>query len=176
VAVGHRLAQNHELRIADILDQPFPGAPSLHPEWRAFWTLDAQRPGPPPFTDDRVETAGEGLRVVASGRAIATIPAAIAGGLPHPGVIAIPLSDGPPVATRLVWHSDDETRSVHSLIELATAMTPEPASRWASGRAGYGPSSAERGGRVAAPADGLSDRSRTPTGRRSRPTCTPRRR
>jgi DNA-binding transcriptional LysR family regulator len=123
VAVGHRLAQNRGLRVADILDQPFPGCPSLHPQWRAFWTLDAQRSGPPPWTDDRVESAEDALAVVASGRAIATIPATVAGGVPHPGVVAIPLCDGPRVATRLVWRSDEENPTVHSLIELAAVMT-----------------------------------------------------
>jgi hypothetical protein len=38
-------------------------------------------------------------------------------------VIAIPVTDGPPVATRLVWRAGDETPIVHSLIELAAAMT-----------------------------------------------------
>jgi DNA-binding transcriptional LysR family regulator len=123
MAVGHRLARSHELRVADILDQSFPGCPRLHPEWRAFWTLDEQRGGPPPLTDDWIESPDEGLSVVASGRAIATIPATIAGRLPHPGVIAIRLTDGPPVETRLVWRSGEDTAIVHSLIELATAMT-----------------------------------------------------
>jgi hypothetical protein len=34
LAVGHRLSQHQELRVADILDEPFPGAPILHPQWR----------------------------------------------------------------------------------------------------------------------------------------------
>ena len=135
MAVGHRLAQNDDLRVADILDQPFPGGPELHPDWRAFWTLDEQRHGPPTLTDDRVANAEEGLRVVASGRAIATIPATLACSLPHPGVIAIPLRDGPPVATRLVWRSDDKSQIVPSLIELAMSMTSNLRPGWAAGHA-----------------------------------------
>jgi DNA-binding transcriptional LysR family regulator len=123
LAVDHRLARHHELRVADILDQPFPGCPTLHPEWRAFWTLDKQRGGPPPLSDDEVENADDVLQVVACGRAIATIPATIAAALPHPGVIAIPLRDGPPVATRVVWRSDEGNPILHSLLELAAAMT-----------------------------------------------------
>jgi DNA-binding transcriptional LysR family regulator len=132
MAVGHRLAQHHELRVAEILDEPFPGGPNLHPEWRAFWTLDEQRGGPPTLTDDRVENAYQGLQVVASGRAIATIPATIAIGLPHPGVVAIPLSGGPSVATRLVWRSDDENPIVHSVVDLAAAMTGNLRGDWAA--------------------------------------------
>jgi DNA-binding transcriptional LysR family regulator len=123
VAAGHRLALNDELSVADILDCPFPGGPSLDPEWMAFWTLDAQRGGPPKRTDDDVRSAEDGLDVVAAGRAIATIPARVAGGLAHPGVVALPLSDGPQVRTRLVWRSDDGNPTVHSLVELATAWT-----------------------------------------------------
>jgi DNA-binding transcriptional LysR family regulator len=130
MAVGHRLAQQDELRVADILDQPFPGGPNLHPEWRAFWTLDEQRGGPAPVTDDRVESPEEALAVVASGAAIATIPATTAGALPHPGAIAIPLTDGPPVATRLVWPSDSDNPTVHCLTELAAAMTSNERPDW----------------------------------------------
>jgi DNA-binding transcriptional LysR family regulator len=39
MAAGHRLARSHELRVADILDERFPGCAGLHPQWRAFWTL-----------------------------------------------------------------------------------------------------------------------------------------
>jgi DNA-binding transcriptional LysR family regulator len=123
VGVGHRLAGYGELRVADILDQPFPGAPSLHPEWTAFWTLDQQRGAPPATTDDDVRTAAHGLEVVAEGRAIATVAASVAGGLEHPGVIALPLRDGPMVTTRLVWHAADDNPLVRALVELAGAWT-----------------------------------------------------
>lgn len=123
MAVGHRLARFHELCVADILDEAFVGAPDVHPGWRAFWTLDAQRGGPPRVTDDRVRDGDQGVEVVVSGQAIATISAAIASGLRHPGVITLPLRDGPLVATRLVWRSDDERPIVGRLVDLARAMT-----------------------------------------------------
>ena len=46
MAVGHRLAQQDTLSVTDVLDEPFPGGPSLRPEWSAFWTLDEQRGRP----------------------------------------------------------------------------------------------------------------------------------
>jgi DNA-binding transcriptional LysR family regulator len=123
MAVGHRLARRPELTVADVVDEPFPGGADLHPEWRSFWTLDAQRGGPPRLTDDGVFDAGRGLEVVAAGRAIATLPASLASGLAHPGVVAIPLVDGPPVATRLLWRSDDPNPILRCLIDLAKSMT-----------------------------------------------------
>jgi DNA-binding transcriptional LysR family regulator len=125
VAAGDRLALNDDLSVADILDCPFPGGPSLDPQWTAFWTLDAQRGGLPNRTDDDVRSAEDGLEVVAAGRAIATIPAWVAGGLAHPGVVALPLRDGPQVRTRLVWNADDGNPTVRSLVDLAAAWTSD---------------------------------------------------
>jgi DNA-binding transcriptional LysR family regulator len=123
VGAGHPLAGYGELCVADILDQPFPGGPNLRPEWVAFWTLDQQRGGPPARTDDDVRTAEQVLEVVAEGRAVATLPASVAGGLAHPGVVALPLRDGPLVTTRLVWHAADANPLVRALVELAGAWT-----------------------------------------------------
>ena len=125
MAVGHPLADQDTLSVADVLDEPFPGGPSLRPEWSAFWTLDEQRGRPPKRSDDEVTTAEHGLRAVAAGRAIATVPDWVATGLPHPGVVALPLTDGPPVTTCVVWRDDEENPSVLRLVELAAAWTPD---------------------------------------------------
>jgi DNA-binding transcriptional LysR family regulator len=123
VAVGHRLAQHDILTVSGVLDEPFPGTAKLHPEWTAFWTLEAQRGGPAKLTDDEVLDTAAGLDVIAAGRAIGTAPAWVASGLAHPGVVALSLSDGPPVATRLVWRADVEDPAVLGLVDLATAWS-----------------------------------------------------
>jgi DNA-binding transcriptional LysR family regulator len=123
MGVGHHLAANDELEVADVLDEAFPGAPRLHPEYRAFWTLEEQRGGPPPFTDDGVDDALQGFEAVAAGRAIMTMPAWVAHGVPHPGVIGLPLRDGPLVATKLAWREADERPVVRGLVELARLHT-----------------------------------------------------
>jgi DNA-binding transcriptional LysR family regulator len=125
VAAGDPLAHDAGVRVADILDRPFPGSPNLNPEWTSFWTLNEQRGSPPELTDDDVETAEDALGVVATGRAIATAPASVAIGLAHPGVIALPLRDGPQVRTRLLWRSGDDNPIIDSLVDLATAWTRE---------------------------------------------------
>ena len=122
LAVGHPLATNHELRVADILGAPFPGGADLRPDWRAFWTLDCRRGGPPELVDD-VSDAREGLEVVVSGRAIGTVPSWAAGALAHPGVVALPLADAPAVPTKLLWRSADDRDAVRGLVELARAWT-----------------------------------------------------
>jgi DNA-binding transcriptional LysR family regulator len=122
MAVGHPLARdNHALRVADVLDLPFPGHPDLHPQWCAFWSLQAYRGGPAPLAG-HARRAEEAIELVASGKAIATLPESLADGLPHPGLISVPLVDGPPVRTRLVWRADDDNRDVEHLLDIARDM------------------------------------------------------
>jgi DNA-binding transcriptional LysR family regulator len=125
VGAGHRLADHDELSLTDILDDTFPGGLNLHPEWTAFWSLDKQRGRPSIHTDDDVQTAEDVLEVVAAGRAIATFAASVAGGLAHPGVVTLPLSEGPQVTTRLVWRSTDDNPIIRSLTDLAIDWTSE---------------------------------------------------
>jgi DNA-binding transcriptional LysR family regulator len=123
MAVGHPLASHHELAVADVIGEPFPRAdPSVDPDWAAFWTLDARR-GAPPATAPAGDagSVAQGLAVVASGRAIGTAADWVASGLPHPGVVALPLRDGPHVETCFVWRSGDDRPTVRGLVDLAHA-------------------------------------------------------
>jgi DNA-binding transcriptional LysR family regulator len=120
--VGHRLARHHELRVADVLAEPFFDAPHLNPEWRAFWSLDSYRGGPPPATRLGAENLQSAMTAIAGGDAIGTFAASLADGLPHPGVIWLPLVDGPTVATRLVWRADDSHPAICTLVDIARDM------------------------------------------------------
>jgi DNA-binding transcriptional LysR family regulator len=121
MAAGHPLADRGELSVADVLDQAF--AADLDSEASAFWTLDEQRGAAPARLVDGVESADRQLAVVAAGRAIATKPVWVANCLAHPGVVALPLRDGPRVTTRLIWRADDANPVVTALVELARAWT-----------------------------------------------------
>jgi DNA-binding transcriptional LysR family regulator len=123
MAVGHPLTRRHELRVADVLDQPFPNGEDLHPGWRAFWTLDEHRGRPPAFVGTGVTSTATAVEVVAGGTAIVTLPEWAAGGLHHPGVVSVALRDGPAVTTRLVWRGADKDPLVRALVDLATAWS-----------------------------------------------------
>lgn len=124
MAVGHPLAQHWEPSVADVLGARFLRADaSLDRDWVAFWTLDAQRGGPPATVEAEVGSMAEWLEGVVSGAAIATTADWVAGGLPHPGVVMIPLIDAPPVETCLVWRADDDRREVAALVDLARDWT-----------------------------------------------------
>jgi DNA-binding transcriptional LysR family regulator len=122
VAAGHPLTLlDRGLEVADVLDQPFLDGRRLHRGWRSFWTLDAQRGGPAVGVGD-VEEPDAALDLLAGGHAIATFPASLADGLSHPGVVAVPLVDGPPVRTMLVWRGGEEHEVVEHLLDIAREM------------------------------------------------------
>src|SRR4051812_18457309 len=83
MAAGHPLARHHELRVADVLGDPFLDAPHLHREWKAFWSLDAYRGGPPQATQLGGQHLQSAITAIARGDAIGTFPASLADGLPH---------------------------------------------------------------------------------------------
>jgi hypothetical protein len=127
MGVGHPLGGETELTVADVLGERFPGSPRLDPDWTAFWTLDEQRGGPAERSDDDVTSVAEVLEVVAARRAIVTLPATLALGLPHTGVIALPLVDGPRVSTSLFWRAGDDRPVMRRLAGLAADMTRDRA-------------------------------------------------
>jgi DNA-binding transcriptional LysR family regulator len=123
MAAGHRLARHHELEVADVLAEPFPGGPHLDPEWASFWTLEQRRGAPAHRTGDDVRNAQQWLEIIGSGRAIGTAPTSMIDGLAHPGIVGIPLRDGPEATTALLWAADDDRPAIQALVELARAWS-----------------------------------------------------
>ncbi len=131
MAVGHPLARHDEISVADILDEQFLDVQDLDPRWRAIWTLDDRRGAPAKLIEPPVADGDAALRAIASGAAIGTAPEWAANGLHHPGVVSVALRDGPSVATRLMWRSNDDNPIVRALIDLAAAWATLRCDRWA---------------------------------------------
>jgi DNA-binding transcriptional LysR family regulator len=122
MAASHPLAARTTLKVADVLDEAWPGChPSIDRCWQGFWSLDRQRGGPARVSEDRITSAAEGTEVVASGRAIITTPETMASGFPHPGIVSVPLVDAPEVTLALVWRTEHSNPLIDALVETARA-------------------------------------------------------
>lgn len=122
----HPLADRSELKVADVLDEMFPGIVDwCDPEWLGFWGLDAYRGGPARRTGDGAVTPEEVASIVASGRAITTVPAIVAVPFAHLGIRAIPLIDAEPAVLTLVWPEGAATPLVQELADLAGRVHAE---------------------------------------------------
>jgi DNA-binding transcriptional LysR family regulator len=121
----HRLADRTELTVADVLDETFPGiADWCDPGWLGHWGLDAYRGAPARRTMDGAVTPNEVASIVASGRAITTVPEIVAVPFAHLGIRAIPLVDARPAVLALVWPEAGATPLVTELVSLARALAP----------------------------------------------------
>lgn len=119
---NHPLARRTELAVAQVLDETFLSYhPDVQPTWAGFHSLDDQRGGPPRATTvDRAATTMQMGGIMASGRAITTLPLCDAKlaqqVLP---VVAIPLSDAHPAVLSLVWRQENHNPLVHALATFA---------------------------------------------------------
>ena len=120
MAETHPLAERTELTVADVLDEAFPGIVDwADPVWLGYWGLDAYRGAPARRTDDAAMTPEEVASIVASGRAITTVPEIVAVPFAHLGIRAIRLTDAEPAVLELVWPEGAATPLVSALVELA---------------------------------------------------------
>lgn len=123
MAQSHPLAGRAELRVEDVLDETFPGVVGwCDPGWLGCWGLDAYRGAPAHRTDDGAVTPEEVASIVASGRAITTVPEIVAVPFAHLGIRAIPLTDAAPAVLTLVWPEGAATPLVEDLAGLARLL------------------------------------------------------
>jgi DNA-binding transcriptional LysR family regulator len=126
MADSHPLSGRAELTVAEVLDETFPGIVDwCDPVWLGYWGLDAYRGGPARRTDDDAVTPEEVASIVASGRAITTVPALVAIPFAHLGIRAIPLVDADPAVLTLVWPHGAATPLVAELAEMAREMSEQ---------------------------------------------------
>ena len=126
MAENHPLSERPELTVADVLDETFPGIVDwCDPVWLGYWGLDAYRRAPARRSDDAAVTPEEVASIVASGRAITTVPALVAVPFAHLGIKAIPLVDADPAVLTLVWPQGAAAPLVAELAEMAREMSEQ---------------------------------------------------
>jgi DNA-binding transcriptional LysR family regulator len=115
-----------ELTVAELLDETFISYhASVQQAWAGFHSLDDHRGEPAPnLTADRVRTAPEMLKAMATRQAITTVPASDAAIIESTlrGVVAIPVCDADPSMLSLLWGAEHPTLLVRSLVGIAESL------------------------------------------------------
>jgi DNA-binding transcriptional LysR family regulator len=132
----HPLAGREALLVDELLDEPFIGYhQSVQEQWAGFHSLDDHRAGPPrELTGDRAMTPAEMLLMLASRRAVTTLPASDARVIREVlrGIVTIPIEDADPFEIVLSWRTDNHNPLVQALVAQAANLgceetrLPEP--------------------------------------------------
>lgn len=115
VPANHEMADAQELRVSDLIEQPFAvagdGAPS---EWILYWSLGTER-AMPCRIGARVQSIPESLAAIAYGGAFDTFPLTATRLFQHPGVRYVPLADAARSTLALVTLKGNRSPAVRTL-------------------------------------------------------------
>jgi DNA-binding transcriptional LysR family regulator len=119
VPLDHRLAGKESVTLDDIADEPLPRA--LDPEWDAFWRIDPRPDGSRAPGGPIIEAVADKFELIASGQAVAIVPADSHAGSLRPDLTTVPLEGVEPSHVVLATRAGDRSRLVAAFRKCAEA-------------------------------------------------------
>ena len=135
----HPLAEQAELRISDLLDEPFVALPPTAGILRDHWLAMDERDGHPVRIGVQVETPDETFEAVAARLGVALLSAGNAQIYSRPEIVTRPVVDISDAEFAIAWRAGDERPTVRDFAETAQeairiCATPDTATTDASKR------------------------------------------
>jgi DNA-binding transcriptional LysR family regulator len=121
---GHPLAAEGELRMEQLLDEPWPWA-DTDPVALAFWTCADYRGGAPAQRGPTIRSMEGLLEGVRAGLCVATVPRSQSRVSDLPGIAFREVADLTPATLALAWRAADETPVVQALLEVAQRVAKQ---------------------------------------------------
>ncbi len=105
VSRDHRLAGKESVTLDDIADEPIPRMSD--PVWNAYWRIDPRPDGRPAPDGPFVAALEDKNELIASGQAVAIVPAGVYNGQVRPDLTTVPLRDVAPSHVILATRAND---------------------------------------------------------------------
>jgi DNA-binding transcriptional LysR family regulator len=125
VPLDHRLAGKESVTLDDIADEPIPRM--ADPAWNAHWRIDPRPDGSPAPDGPFVTALEDKNELIASGQAVAIVPAGVYNGQVRPDLTTIPLHDVAPSHVILATRAADRSRLVAAFRRSAKECLTAPA-------------------------------------------------
>ncbi|WP_165547127.1 LysR family transcriptional regulator [Kribbella sindirgiensis] len=122
---GHPIALRGYATLEDLADNPVvvsSGDPDSY--WIDYFVPARTPSGRPIERTHHVESLQAGVALVMAGQGIGPLLAQFAQYNQHAGIAYVPIENGPPVASALIWRADRETELVREFARLAEAHGP----------------------------------------------------
>jgi DNA-binding transcriptional LysR family regulator len=115
----HPLARREELRIGDLLDEPFVALPPAAGALRAYWLAIDERNGHPVRVGAEANSPDEAFEAVAAMQGVVLLSAGNAELYARPGIVTRPVIDLTPAELAIAWLANDERRILRGFREAA---------------------------------------------------------
>jgi DNA-binding transcriptional LysR family regulator len=125
----HPLAKRADLRIADLLDEPFVALPPAAGVLRDYWLAVDERDGHPIRIGAQAETPDETFEAVGAKQGVALLSAGNAQLYARPGITTRPVVDLSPAELTVAWRADDERPIIGEFVEAAERAAEPDSSR-----------------------------------------------
>ncbi|MBB5936671.1 LysR family transcriptional regulator [Streptomyces zagrosensis] len=127
--INHRFAQNDEISVADLLDEPLITSP-VAGSWRDFWLFNDRRAGRPAVIGAEASTFESELQAVAAGHGISITTEGARRFYNRPDLAFVNISDAPVSTIALAWRSDSVSPALRRFVTVAQeAIGPAAAHR-----------------------------------------------
>jgi DNA-binding transcriptional LysR family regulator len=125
VPVDHRLAGKQSVALGDIADEPMPRL-ATDPDWNAYWRVDPRPDGSRAPDGPLVGAIEDKFELIASGQAVAIVPASSSARIIRPDLTTVPLDDVDPSHVVLATRAGDNSRLVAAFRKYAQAHITGP--------------------------------------------------
>jgi DNA-binding transcriptional LysR family regulator len=126
----HPLAERDELRMADLLDEPFVALPPTAGVLRDYWLAVEARDSHPVRVGAQAESPDETFEAVAAEQGVALLAAGNAELYARPQITTRPVVDLSPAELAVAWRAGDERPAIAAFVaaaqQAATACYPRP--------------------------------------------------
>jgi DNA-binding transcriptional LysR family regulator len=115
----HPLSRRASIRFADLREEAFITNPTAKGRQPARWLAEQQRHGLPGRVGGEASSLQELLALVAAGRGVSLVPAAVATSHTRPDIAYVAVVDAEAAVISVAWRRADKRPILHALLELA---------------------------------------------------------
>jgi DNA-binding transcriptional LysR family regulator len=115
----HRLAEREELRMSDLLDEPFVALPAAAGVLRDYWLAVPERNGHPVRIGAQAESPDETFEAVAAEQGIALLAVGNAELYARPQITTRPVVDLSPAELAVVWRAGEQRSVIAEFVAAA---------------------------------------------------------
>jgi DNA-binding transcriptional LysR family regulator len=119
----HPLASRPEVRMADLLDEPFVALPPTAGVLRDYWLAVEDRDQHPIRIGAHAESPDAAFEAVASAQGVALLSAGNAELYARPGIVSIPVTDLARAQIAIAWRADDSRTIIREFTRAAENAT-----------------------------------------------------